>query len=142
MVDYHSTINPTKFETAEELATFLAESYMSDREWAGLIYDKHSCSKMLNVLLNENRKINYNREEYLKGMKRIKEKIIIPFWIKQLKQNYTFPLYFKRVCTYADGYSTYYNCSILSKKEYNDFLQNRINELQKEIKRLEDLREM
>ena len=129
MIEYRKITSPTKFETAEELAQFLTESYWWDREWEGLNYDKVEWQILFKKIYQlDARGIDDQRE--------IKNKIIFPFWIKQLKQNYTFPLYFKRELIDADGYSTSYYCSILSKEEYNDFWREQIKLMQEDIEKI------
>ena len=136
MIEYGTTINPTKFNTPEELAEFLAESYWWKGEWNGLNYDENACRKMLDIVKEcdyEARGKSYPITHRI--TEKLKKEIIAPFWIEQLKHNYTFPMYFKREYNSVYGLK----CYILSKEEYNNYLQNTIKELKEKIKLLKNL---
>ena len=116
MIEYNKVISPTKFNTVEELALFLSESYYWDREWAGLKYNRTKWEVIWHDIVSCERKIGDALRKRLATQEEIKEKVIFPFWVEELKQYYTFPLYLKRECLYASGGSTEYWCSILTKK--------------------------
>lgn len=135
-VEYEHTIKPTKFDNCYDLAEFLAKSIWWEREFDGLKYDKKEWNEIVAKVIEEEKE---RSRKDLFFFNRMREKYFQPFWEKQLKENYNFPLYFGRECTYADGRSTYYKCTVYNRDEYINILEKDIERYENQIKKIREL---